>query len=308
MNKNDINPKILIDTDPGHDDALALLLMIKSNLFEIEAITTVAGNSTIQNCTQNAQFVLNLANSQIPIYSGFEKPLCRDLVQAVVHGSSGLAGADTSKTKYQLKNNAPKILVEIARKNPGITLLTLGPLSNIARALEIEPGLSNLVNQIVMMGGAVNVPGNKNRVAEFNMFVDPEAADMVFNSDLKKVLVPLDACNDVILYEKDFLKIKNQSLLNVLMPLMEHYIEGIGSDEGTKGALVYDALAAYYLINPKAFTTQEMDIVIETQGKHTFGMTVAERRGNKISNLNTLVTTKVDRDKFVGDFIGYLGT
>ena len=300
--------KLMIDTDPGHDDALALLLMIKSGLYDIQAVTTVAGNSTIENCTRNAQFVLDLVDSHIPIYSGYEKPLERDLIQAVVHGVSGLAGANTAKTKYVMTNNAPKKITEIARKNPGITLLTLGPLSNIARALELESKLPELVDQVVMMGGAIDVPGNKNRVAEFNMFVDPEAADIVFNSSLKKVLVPLDACNDVILYEKDFLKIKNQSLLNVLMPMMEHYIEGIGSDEGTKGALVYDALAAYYLINPMAFTTQEMDIVIETQGKYTFGMTVAEKRGNKNSNLNALVTTKVDSDKFVGDFIGYLGT
>lgn len=304
---NKYSNKLLIDTDPGHDDALALLLMIKSSLFNIQAITIVAGNSTIDNCTRNAKFVLDLIDSKIPIYSGSEKPIQRELIQAVVHGTSGLAGADTSKTKFQLTNNAPNKIAEIARENPGITLLTLGPLSNIARALEIEPKLSELVDQVVMMGGAINVPGNKNRVAEFNMFVDPEAADIVFKSDLKKVLVPLDACNDVILYEDDFSKIENQKLLKVLMPMVEHYIEGIGNDEGTKGALVYDALAAYYLINSKAFTVKEMDILIETEGKYTFGMTVAEKRQNKITNLNTKVVTKVNKDKFVEDFVGYLG-
>lgn len=306
MNEN--SNKLIIDTDPGHDDALALLLTIKSSLFDIQAITTVAGNSTIENCTRNAQFVLDLVDSQIPIYSGFEKPIQRELVQAVVHGTSGLAGADTSTTKFQLTNNAPEMIVEIVRNNPGITILTLGPLSNIARALKIEPKLPELVDEIVMMGGAINVSGNKNRVAEFNMFVDPEAAEIVFQSNLKKVLVPLDACNQVILFEKDILTIGDKKLLKVLMPMMEHYIQGIGSDEGTKGALVYDVLASYYLINPRAYTTREMDIVIETEGKYTFGMTVAEKRSYKITNLNTKVITKVNRGKFVRDIIDYLST
>lgn len=304
MNKN--CNKLLIDTDPGHDDALALLLMIKSSLFDIQAITTVAGNSTIDNCTRNAQFVLDLVDSQIPIYSGFDKPIQRELIQAVVHGTSGLAGADTSTTKFQLTNNAPEKIVEIVRNNPGITLLTLGPLSNIALALQIDPKLPELVDQVVMMGGAINVSGNKNRVAEFNMFVDPEAAEIVFQSNLRKVLVPLDACNQVILFEKDFLKIQNKPLLEVLMPMMKHYIQGIGNDEDTKGALVYDVLAAYYLINPLAFKTLDMDIVIETKGEYTFGMTVAEKRLNKGTNLNTRVVVEVNRDTFVNDFIGYL--
>lgn len=304
---NQSMPKVIIDTDAGHDDALALMLLIKSGLFDIQAITTVAGNSTIQNVTRNAQAILDLLHVSLPVHSGYEQPLARELVQAVVHGKSGLDGLDMSQTNYTLTQDAPDRIIELVKANPGeITLLTLGPLSNIARALQKDPSIAQEIKEIVIMGGAIDVPGNKNRVAEFNVFVDPEAADIVMRTDANKILVPLDPCNHIILGIDLFDRLQGSTLHAPLTSLMKHFIAGITFDEGVKGALVYDALAAYYLMRPEAFTLKPMDVVVETKGEHTFGMTVAEKRANKVANLNANVVTRIDRDTFVADLMDTL--
>lgn len=302
-------PKLIIDTDPGHDDALAILMTVLSDRFDILAVTTVAGNATIEKVTRNAQAILNLVNADVPLFSGFEQPIKRKLVTAVVHGESGLAGFDTRETVYALTENAPEKLVELVQQSPGeITILALGPLSNIARAIQLDAEFTTNVKQLVMMGGAINVAGNKNRVAEFNFFVDPEAADIVFRSRIPKVLVPLDACNQVVLQVDDFKKITNTHLQSILIPMMEHFVAGLTVDEGTSGILVYDALAAYFLLNSDACTVESMDVVIETQGEHTSGMSVAEKRAHKVEETNVEVVTKIDDAQFRRDFFTILNT
>ncbi|OGM11765.1 hypothetical protein A2Z22_04290 [Candidatus Woesebacteria bacterium RBG_16_34_12] len=305
MKINENLPKIIIDTDAGHDDVLAIMLLIKSKQVKIIAITTVAGNSTVKNATRNTAFTLDFINRRdIQIFSGKANPIKRKLVTAVVHGKSGLDGVDTSHTKFKLTGDAHLKIIEIVRANPRqVTILTLGPLTNIARAFTTDPKLPSLVKEIVIMGGAINVCGNKNRVAEFNMFVDPEAADIVFRSNIKRTLVPLDPCNDIILTESNFEKLKGSSLYPPIKGMMKQFIKGIEKYEGVKGALVYDAIAAYYLLSPSAFHCKPMDIVVETKGKHTFGMTVAEKRKTESVNLNAQVVVYLDRVKFVKDFI-----
>ena len=300
-------PKLIIDTDPGHDDALAILMTVLSNQFDILAITTVAGNATIDKVTRNAQAILNVVRKEIPVFSGLEKPIERQLVTAVVHGESGLAGFDTTDTPFTLAENAPQIMADLVTSNPGeITILALGPLTNVARAIQSDTNLAQNIKQLVMMGGAIDVPGNKNRVAEFNFFVDPEAADIVFQSDIQKVLVPLDACNEVILQVEDFQKVQNDELKSILIPMMEHFIAGLTTDEGTTCILVYDALAAYYLLNEKAFTLKAMDVVIETKGEYTFGMSIAEKRPHKVEKTNVEVVVGIDDQQFRQDFFSIL--
>lgn len=300
--------KIIIDTDPGHDDALAIMLAVKSGMLDIVGLTTVPGNSTIENVTRNASYILDLLDRRdLRIYSGAEKPLKRELIQAVVHGTSGLEGADTSKTTFDMTENAAEMIEKIILENKGeITLLTLGPLTNVAQALINNPELAKQINSIVIMGGAINVPGNKNRVAEFNMFVDPEAADIVFKADVRKTLIPIDVCNEMPLFMEDFEKLSGTLLYEPILSMMKQFIAGIERFEGTKGALVYDAVAAYYLLNPDAFTVEPMDILIETKGEHTFGMTIAEKRISELKNINVNVVTKVDRDTFAKDLIQIL--
>lgn len=298
-------PKIIIDTDAGHDDVLAIMLLVKSKQIDIRAVTTAAGNSTVENATRNAAFTLDLLNRRdILIFSGKSNPIKRELITAVVHGKSGLDGVDTSQTKFRLTGDAHQKIIETIKANPRqITILTLGPLTNIARAFITDPGISSLIKEIVIMGGAINVCGNKNRVAEFNMFVDPEAADIVFKSSVKKTLIPLDPCNDIILTESDFEKLKDSNLYQPINDMMKQFIKGIEKYEGVKGALVYDAIAAYYLLNPSAFQCTAMDIVIEIKGEHTFGMTVVEKRKVEIQNHNVSVALQVNRNEFIKDFI-----
>ena len=297
---------IIIDTDPGHDDALAIMLLEKSGLFDIKAITTVAGNSTIQNVTNNARYILDLIGSKTPIYSGSDKPLKRELIKAVVHGSSGLDGANIT-IEEPLKNNAAEKIISIVRDNPGkISIVVIGPQTNIARAFIQDPELPSLIKQLVIMGGAIAVPGNKNRVAEFNVFVDPDAADVVFKAPVKKVLIPLDVCNDIILQMSDFEKLKGSKLYEPLSKMMDKYISGILVGEKVKGALMYDPLAAYYLINPEAYVLKSMDIKIEIASDLTRGMTVADRRIWSDLQPNVEVVMKVDPKSFVTDLIKIL--
>lgn len=307
MNKKITKQSIIIDTDPGHDDALALMLLEKSSLFNIQAITTVAGNSTIQNTTNNARYVLDLLKSATPIFSGSSDPLKRKLIQAVVHGESGLAGAKIKKQE-PLNNLAVKKIIELVKKNPKkISIMIIGPETNIAKAFLKDPELPSLIKELVIMGGAIKVPGNKNIVAEFNIFVDPEAADIVFRSPVRKIIIPLDVCNEIYLTLSDFEKLKGSTLYRPILSMMKHYIKGIATfEKNIKGALMYDPLAAYYLINPSTFQLKKMDIKIETEGKHTSGMTVADLRNWGEKNYNTLVVEKIDREKFIKDFVEIL--
>jgi len=300
--------KIIIDTDPGHDDALAIMLIEKSGLFDVRAVTTVAGNSTLQNSTNNARYVLDLLGSSSPIYSGAASPLKRELIQANVHGEGGLAGADIKKSE-PLTGDAVDKIIEIIKTNPNeVTILAIGPLTNISLAMKKDPSIISLIDSIVMMGGAIEVPGNKNRVAEFNIFVDPDAAEIVFQSDLKKILVPLDACNDVYLLLEDFDALKITPFYEQIRTMMEAYVKGILKHEKINKAMMYDPLAAYYLINPSAFKMEMMDIQIETQSDLTRGMTVADRRiwGEKKPNIN--VAMSADKEAFKKDFLRILGS
>lgn len=302
--------RIIVDTDAGHDDALALMLLIKSGLFDVAAVTAVAGNSTLNNVTRNAQAVLDLLGaSGVPLHSGADAPLKRQLVTAVVHGDSGLDGLDMSRTKYQLDGEAVDCIIKEAHNHPDkMTVLALGPLTNIAAALQKAPEIAKKIEKVVVMGGAIDVAGNKNRTAEFNFFVDPEAADIVFRSGLNLVVVPLDPCNDILLSINTFEELKGSTLYEPLTNMMRHFITGIEKEEGVKGALVYDALAAYYLIRPDAFTLEGMDIVIETKGEYTAGMSVAEKRLGKEKQVNAQVVRHIDADAFTADLLAALRT
>jgi inosine-uridine nucleoside N-ribohydrolase len=302
MKKNFL-PKLIIDTDPGHDDALAIILIELSKKFNLMGLTTVAGNSSIQNVTNNARYILDLIGSKTAIYSGSARPLKRKLITANVHGESGLDGATITK-REKLNNLAVDKIVQLVKENPSqVTILVLGPETNIARAIKKAPEIVKLIKELVIMGGAIDCPGNKNRVAEFNIFVDPEAAKIVFDSGMKITLVPLDVCNEVILTESDFKKLKGSNIYKPVMTMMKKYIKGIKKFENNKGALVYDALAAYYLINPGSFKTKKRDIRIETEGVLTRGMSVCDKRkwGEQSQNINLIV--ELEKKKFIKDFV-----
>jgi inosine-uridine nucleoside N-ribohydrolase len=299
------NQKIIIDTDPGKDDVLALMLAYLSRKFDIQAITTVAGNATIQDVTNNARFTLDLLGSSAPLYSGAAKPLRRRLQTGRVMGDSGLGGIHVPK-KEPLNGLAISKIREIIRANPGeITILAIGPLTNIAKAFQEDPKLPSLLKNIVIMGGSLG-KGNTNRVAEFNFFTDPDSASIVFQSNVEKVLIPLDLCYTVPFLLRDFKQLKETSYFRMIWKLVDSFIEYLSLYEGQQGAIIYDALAVYYALKPTAFVLEPLDILIETQGELTRGMCVIEARSYIQKNPNVLVAMDVNRQQFKTDFFNIL--
>ena len=156
------------------------------------------------------------------------------------------------------------------------------------------------------MGGAILSPGNQTPIAEFNIGLDPEAADIIFESSVKKTLIPLDVCYQTPLFATDFDRLKGSTHFKTIKAITTPYIKAISRFEGQEGAIVYDALAAYYLINPSAFTTEDYEVHIETKGKYTRGATVADRRSWGEKSPNTTVTSALNRKQFLSDFIDIL--
>jgi inosine-uridine nucleoside N-ribohydrolase len=297
---------VIIDTDPGHDDAMALILAIQSTVLEVRAVTTVCGNSTIENTTRNARYILSLLGREdIPVYSGAATPLTRPLVQAVVHGESGLAGIDPDNPPG-CTGDAAERLIALAKSDKQLTLITLGPLTNIATAIRLDPEVMLRLKRILIMGGAISVPGNKNRVAEFNIFVDPEAADAVFRFPVPKTIVPLDACNRIRFSLSDFQAITNPQLRDALLRMARPYIRNVGKDEGITAALMYDPLTVFAALQPGCCRTYRMNIAIETEGILTRGMTVADRRRKPEAEPNVTVIRSISEDRFRKTFMEVL--
>lgn len=288
---------------------LAILLMLASPSIDVLAVTTVAGNSTIQNVTNNARFILDLANSSdVPLFSGADAPLVREQVLAVVHGESGLDGAGVSR-QVKLDGQAVDKIINIIRDNPNeVSLLILGPQTNIANAIQREPEVMQLAREFVIMGGAFDVPGNKNRVAEFNICVDPEAAAIVAEFPVPKAYVPLDVCNNIQVPIQEFERINNKAVRRELLSSLVPYVDNIRRDElSTRGVLMYDALAAYYLLKPEACKTSDEALVVETKGEYTFGMTLIDRRPfSEKSSPNAKVVTSIDEKQFIDDYFAVL--
>ncbi|PIR57478.1 MAG: hypothetical protein COU72_00730 [Parcubacteria group bacterium CG10_big_fil_rev_8_21_14_0_10_41_35] len=292
---------IIIDTDPGKDDFLAILMLILSKQVNIKAITTVMGNSSIRNVTANAKYLLDITSSQIQLYPGAKKPLKSPLVLGQVMGSTGLDGIKVPKIS-KVKNLASSQIISLINQDPdNISILALGPQTNLAMALNKDKNLAKKIMSIVFMGGAITAPGNKNRVAEFNYFIDPEAAKIVMESRVPKIMIPLDLCYQVPLFIEDFYKLEGSKYGIIINKLMKPYIKAMAKYEEQKGAIVYDALAAYYLLNPDAFTLTPMDIVVETKGEFTKGMCVQNR--SLSAKTNIMVATDIDKQQFKNDFI-----
>lgn len=299
--------KIIIDTDPGIDDALAIMLAAKSGIFDIKAITTIMGNSTIENTTRNAGYILKmLERVDIPIYSGASQPLTGNFKSSFVMGNTGL-GDSNLDSNIELTCNASEKILGIISNNPyEISIIAIGPLTNIAKSIQNNPEIMRKVKEIIIMGGAIKVPGNINRVAEFNIFNDPEAADIVFKFPIKKVLIPLDVCNKVELDLKYFSQI-NFISKGPMLNLIQEYIDKLEMNEtGKNVALVYDALAIYYLINKEAYSTKNLDISIETKGDLTRGMTVGDFRKVSKKEINIEVAFDINKNKFAEDFLNIL--
>lgn len=297
--------KIIFDTDPGVDDALALMLLAKSNFSNILAITTTAGNSTIENTTANAQYLKKLLKLNSTIYSGARDALTGPFTTAKVHGSTGLFGIEHQETP-NITNDASQMIAKIVRENPGeVTIICIGPQTNLAKAIIDNPDLPKLIKEVIIMGGTYLSPGNKTSVAEFNICLDPEAAEIVFESEIKKTVIPLDVCYQTPLFMEDFNKISGE-LSTTVLSLAGPYIKALSKFEGQDGAIVYDALAVYYLLNPQAFKTEDYEVHIETSGKYSRGQMIVDRRAWGEKKPNVTMVISLDRSQFVTDFLKIL--
>ena len=296
---------IIIDTDPGQDDAVAILLALASPEFEVIGITAVAGNVPLALTELNARKICELAGRpDIKVYSGAIRPMVRDLVTSEeVHGKTGLDGPVLAEPTMPLqKQHAVDFLVEIFMSHPAgtITLCTLGPMTNVALALVREPRIASRIKQIVAMGGGYFEQGNVTPSAEFNVFVDPHAARIVFAAGIPITLIPLD-CSHGALTTKARLAIfrslpnRSGAATAEMLNFFERYdVHKYGFDGGP----LHDPLVIAWLLRPDLFKGREVNVAIECESELTMGATVIDWW--KVTNrpINASVMRSVDADAF----------
>lgn len=296
--------KIIIDTDPGQDDAVAILLALASPELEVLGITTVAGNVPLALTTRNAQLIVGLSGQTVPIVAGRDRPLNRQLVTAeYVHGQTGLDGIDLGEPHVPVTpgDGVDFIVDTLRREAPGtVTLVPIGPLTNIAAAFARAPDIIPRVQQVVLMGGAYFEVGNVTPTAEFNIYVDPEAAAQVLNSGVDVVMMPLDVTHKAL---------TSADWLAGLRALGTRAGEAVASwtdfferydreKYGAEGAPLHDPCTIAYLIRPELFSGRRINVEIETEGRYTTGMTVADWWGVTGREPNALFIRDIDREGF----------
>ena len=298
--------KIIIDTDPGQDDAVAILLALASpDEIEVLGITAVAGNVPLSLTEKNARIVCELAGRpDIPVYAGCDRPLKRKLVTAEhVHGKTGLDGPELPEPKIKLQEkHGVDFIIDTILQEPenSISLCPLGPLTNIASAILKQPKIVSRIKKIVLMGGAYFEVGNITPAAEFNIFVDPDAAKIVFEAGIDMVVMPLDVTHKALVTEKRneaFRQLK--SPVGVAVAEMTDFFERFDKEKyGSSGAPLHDPCVTAYLINPKIFSGKKINVEIETKSELTLGMTVADWWGVTDRKANTFFVGDLDSDKF----------
>lgn len=275
--------KIIIDTDPGQDDAVAILLALASPELEVLGITCVAGNVPLALTARNARIVCELAGrDDLRVFAGCEAPLRRRLVTAEhVHGRSGLDGIALPEPTMPLAaGHAVDFLIETLRKEPpgSVTLCPIGPLTNIATAFARAPDIVGRVAEIVLMGGAYFEVGNITPAAEFNIYVDPEAAEIVFESGAPIVVMPLDVTHKALTTRARVEAFRNLGTRvgHAVASWTDFFERFDMAKYGSEGAPLHDPCTIAYLLAPDLFSGRHVNVVIETQGRFTTGMTVAD--------------------------------
>lgn len=294
---------IIIDCDPGHDDALAILLAAGTPSLDVLAITTVAGNQTLDNVTRNASSVATLGGLTCPIARGASCPLVRDPIVADVHGLTGLDGpepGDMPAPREAIETPACDLIADLVLSRPGeITICALGPLTNIAMALRRRPELIKAIKAIYLMGGSVG-SGNVTPAAEFNIFVDPEAARVVFRSGVPVVMVPLEVTHRALATDQVIADIAalNTRLSNALVKILGFFKEAYLRTQGFGSPPIHDPCAVMALIHPEIIKVTRAHIDIETTGGLTTGQTVVDRRAPAPEDCTTAFASDIDVDAF----------
>ena len=299
--------KIILDCDPGHDDAVAIMLAIASDDIDLLGITCVGGNATLENTKLNALKICSLLKRQdIPIYAGSDKPLKYDLVTAEhVHGKSGL---DTDgepinlDPSHRIKEMSAIdfIINECKNAEEPIYLCPTGPLTNIALCLKKDPSIKDKIKEIVLMGGAALCLGNITPAAEFNIYVDPHAANVVFNSGIEIIMMGLDVTHKVNVNDEiiNSIKTNNNKASVFFADLMEFYSRFHRELYETGDCPLHDPCVIAYLIDNEIFKGKKVHVQVEENSDLTRGETVVDWLGVKKLNPNCNVITEADSDRF----------
>jgi purine nucleosidase len=304
--------KVIIDCDPGHDDAIAIMLAHASPELELLAITTVAGNQTLDRTTLNARRVCTVAGiAGVPIAAGCDRPLLRELVTAgEIHGASGLDGAEWPEpTVDVVPAHAVDLIIDLVLAAPGdVTLVPIGPLTNVALALRREPRIAGAVREVVLMGGSFT-RGNTTPAAEFNVYVDPEAAAVVFAAGWPLTMVGLDVTHQARVTPEvmDGIAAVGTPLSMVVTQMMRFYGERSSLPGGPP---LHDPCAVARVIDPGLMACRDAFVAVETQGQWTRGMTVTDFAGRLGHAPNAAVATELYVPAFwdlVLDALGRLG-
>ncbi|WP_368174217.1 pyrimidine-specific ribonucleoside hydrolase RihA [Aeromonas sp. s13] len=296
---------VILDCDPGHDDAIALILALASPELNVLAVTTSAGNQTPDKTLNNAQRILTLlGRDDIPLAAGAPKPLARELIIADnVHGESGLDGPKLPDPAFAPQAmTGLELMAKCLRESPEpVTLVPTGPLTNIALLLAAHPELKSKIARIVLMGGAAGA-GNWTPAAEFNIYVDPEAADMVFKSGIPITMCGLDVTHEAQVMDEDIERVRaiTNPVAQCVAGLLDFFmIYHRDPKWGFAGAPLHDPCTIAWLLNPALFHGVECRVDIETRGEHTVGMTVVDRYGLSGKPANALVLLGLDRAGFI---------
>ncbi len=279
-------PKIdlIIDTDPGADDVVALLFALASpQELNIRALTTVAGNVRLDKTSRNARLAREWAGrEEVPVYAGAPTPLMRTPIYAEnIHGKEGLSGVTVHEPKAGLaEGSAVTYLIDTLRaaKLHSITIAMLGPQTNLALALIQAPDITQGVKEVVIMGGAHFNGGNITPVAEFNLFADPQAAEVVLKSGVKLTYLPLDVTHKILTSEARLKQIAalNNHASKLVGDILNEYVKGDMEHYGMSGGPVHDATVIAYLLKPELFTGREVNVVIDSREGPTFGQTIVD--------------------------------
>ena len=270
---------IIIDCDPGVDDAIALMLALRSPELAVQAITVVAGNVPLALTQRNARQICELlGRDDVPIYAGCPRPLVRSLITAAdIHGKMGLAGATLPSPQLPLQpTHAVSFLIDTLRSTEEpLTLATLGPLTNLAVALVQAPDIIQGIDRIVMMGGGIT-HGNITPVAEFNIYVDPHAAQVVFDAGIPLTFLSLDITHQVLTTPArlDAIRQIGNPVSEIAAAVLSHYGKADAEKLGTGGAPLHDPCVIAYLLRPDLFTTYSGQVQVELSSPLTLGQTV----------------------------------
>jgi purine nucleosidase len=319
--------KVIIDTDPGTDDAMAIMLALNSPEFDVRALTIVPGNVTAAQGLENALRMVSLANRcDIAVAGGAQHPLFQKLITAEFwHGKNGLANVELPPSKCKKDPRwAPDLIIEMVHANPHeITLVPIGPLTNIALAIEKDPSIVPLVKEVVIMGGSIS-GGNVNAAAEANIYNDPEAAQIVFQAGWPLTMVGLDVGDKTLLTRKHIEALKqNPGPVSDFIYKVADFLIGLSEKFGEAGTPMYDPLAVGVAIDSSLVKAPAMHVDVETRGEFTRGETVANRRGAIERNVlhhfpdgdryviegvdkvepNAKVCTEVNAEKFLQMFV-----